>query len=174
MTSRLAATIAAAVLAGVSVLGMSAPALAQYSETTSPGISDSTVVPGQRVTVTSGAGAFTAGESVDVRVLSAGFEQRLGTMRAATDGSVTTTFTLDPSARPGRFEVRFAGVTNTVSVPFTVVGAAAAAPGRGQLPRTGSDDLVALAISGSAMVAAGAAVIVVARRRREMLPTSVA
>lgn len=182
MTSRLAATVAAAALTGVSLLGMSAPALAQYSSTTSPGVSDSTVVPGQTITVTSGAGAFVPGESVDVRVLSAGFEQNVGRFTAVRDGSVTATFTLDPSARPGRFTAVLSGASNTVRVPFTVVGAAVASPGvrtgagaaQGQLPRTGSDDLVALGLGGAAMVAAGAAVIVVARRRRELTPGSLA
>lgn len=179
MTSRkLASAAAAASLAGVAVLGMGAPAVAQTYPpvATPPSISDATVVAGQRVTVNSGAGSFDANSVVTVAVL--GFS---ATVTADSTGNASFTFTVPADARPGRTEVTFTGVlagqTKTVVVPFTVVAAAAAGPGRGQapdrrgtaLPRTGADQLVPLTIGGVALVGIGTGIVVVARRRRETI-----
>lgn len=167
-TANAAATLA---LASVAVLGTGTAALAQTATdpcypTCSAGVSDSTVTPGQTVVFNSGAGSFQSGTSVEVRVLGDTF-----TRQATANGNVSLTYTVPTDTRPGRYEAVFG---DRVRVPFTVVSAAAASPGRGQLPRTGSEDLVALALGGSALVAAGAGMIVVARRRRELTPGSLA
>lgn len=67
----------------------------------------------------------------------------------------------------------FTSGAQRVEVPFTVVAAAAAAPGQGQrsnLPTTGSDQLVPLTITGVALVGIGASIVVASRRRRETMP----
>lgn len=165
-----ATAVATFTFAGLAVLGTGTAAIAQTADscypTCSAGVSDSTVTPGQEVTFNSGSGSFTAGESVEVRVLNQTF-----TRTASANGNVSLTFTVPSGTRPGRFEAVFG---DRVRVPFTVVAAAAASPGRGQLPRTGSEDLTALALGGSALVAAGAGMVVVARRRRELGPGSLA
>lgn len=164
------ATAAAAfAVAGLAVFGTGTAALAQESAcypTCEPSVSDSSVTPGQAVTFNSGSGSFAPGSEVEVAVLSETF-----TRTAAVNGNVSLTYTVPSGTRPGRYEVVFG---NTVRVPFTVVAAASASPGRGQLPRTGSDDLVALALGGGVLVAAGASMVVVARRRRELTPSSFA
>lgn len=176
MTSRkLASAAAAASLAGVAVLGLSAPAIAQNyppAATTRAGITDSTVVPGQTVTANSGSGSFAPGSSVEVSVL--GVSE---TRTADADGNVSVTFRVPDNTRPGRFSVVFSNGTNRVEVPFTVVAAAASGPGQGQqrqqpnrlgsLPRTGADQLVPLTITGVALVGIGAGIVVASRRRRE-------
>ncbi len=84
-----------------------------------------------------------------------------------------TSFTVPQNARPGRAAVVFTSGAQRVEVPFTVVAAAAAAPGQGQrsnLPTTGSDQLVPLTITGVALVGIGASIVVASRRRRETMP----
>lgn len=171
MTSRkLASAAAAASLAGVAVLGLGTPAIAQdYPPANEPAtISDSTVVPGQTVTANSGSGSFVAGSSVDVMVLG------VSTTRTAdASGNVSVSFRVPENTRPGRFSVVFSNSTNRVEVPFTVVAATAAGPGQGQrqggsgLPRTGADQIVPLTITGVALVGIGAGIVVASRRRRE-------
>lgn len=168
-TATAAATLT---FAGLAVFGTGTAALAQESTcypTCEAGASDSTVTPGQAVTFNSGSGSFAPGSEVEVAVLNETF-----TRTAAVNGNVSLTYTVPESTPPGRYEVVFTGAGNTVRVPFSVVAAAAASPGRGQLPRTGSEDLVALGLAGGALVAAGASMVVVARRRRELPPGSLA
>ena len=175
MTARRLASAAAALsLAGAAMLGMSAPAVAQTAPyppapTAPAGISDATVVPGQEVTANSGTGSFTAGSQVDVRVL--GISE---TRTADATGNVSFTFRVPEGTAPGRYSVVFANEQNRVEVPFTVVAAQAADPGRGQLPLTGSDQLVPLTVAGVALVGIGAGIVVASRRRRETLPGGLA
>jgi len=190
MTARVLATAAAAAsLAGVAVLGMTGPALAQeYPPATGVTITDATPVPGQTVTVSTGAGAFDAGTDVVVTVDA--FDTRK-VVEAAANGSASTSFEVPAGARPGRVQVHFSGTLEGAAtsevLSFTVVSAAAAGPGRGQgdrgrsapltgaqdaagsdaLPFTGADALVPLAITGVSLVGAGAGIVLVARRRRE-------
>jgi hypothetical protein len=185
VTSRKLTSAAAAVsLAGAAVLGLAAatPALAQeanspYVNTGDvPRITDSTPVPGQRVTVDSGDGAFPQGTVVTVTVSGTNIS---GTETAGADGSVE--FTFQSPNQPGRYDVVFAAGGQTVTVPFTVVAAAAGGPGRGQgtggnsaLPFTGTDAIVPLTITGVTLVGIGGGIVVAARRRREDMPGGVA
>ena len=193
MTSRkLASALVTASLAGAAVLGVSGPAAAQTGselpQTPGATVSDSTPVPGQTVTVTTGPGSFTPGSTVGFSIPGLNIT---GSVVAGATGAATFTFTVPAGTAPGRFNAVFsgtlAGVARTVSVPFTVVAAAAAGPGRGQgasgqsaagrgasLPRPGADQMVPLAITGIALVGVGAGIVVASRRRREDLPGGVA
>lgn len=182
-TRRLASTTAAASLAAVALLGMSAPTAAQEAPyppapTGDSSISDSTVVAGQAVTAVSGDGTFAAGGPVDVAVACLGLDE---TVTADADGSASFTFTPASGADPGRCEVVFSAGGSTVTVPFTIVAAAAADPGRGQrsdagavLPLTGTDAVVPLTVAGVVLVGVGAGIVLSARRRREDLPAGLA
>lgn len=175
MTSRhLASAAAAASLAGVALLGLSAPAFAQvYPPAGGATITDETVAPGQTVTVNSGPGTFDAGTDVTVVVTDTDVS---GTVTADANGNAAFTFTLPVGTPAGPTTIVFSGTNGgeaaTVSVPFTVV-ASGAADGGGQvddggaLPRTGSDEIVPLTITGIALVGVGASIVVAARRRRE-------
>ena len=175
MTARRLASAAAALsLAGAAMLGMSAPAVAQTAPyppapTAPAGISDETVVLGQTVTANSGTGSCPTDSNAQATVFGGPSPTRL-----AADGNATTTFTVPDDARPGRNEVVFTCAQNRIVIPFTVVAAQAANPGRGQLPRTGSDQLVPLTIAGVALVGIGAGIVVASRRRRETLPGGLA
>lgn len=162
----------AVALSGVALLGVATPAAAQtYNENQTAGTSDSTVTPGQTFTADSGSGAFAEGEAPEVRVLGNGFNAECEASPADATGNVEATCTVPRDARPGRAEVRFG---DEVSVPFTVVSGAAASPGRGQLPRTGADNVPELTAAGVALVLAGAGVVFAARRRRADMPAGVA
>lgn len=174
MTSRqLASAAAAASLAGVAVLGLSAPASAQvYPPASGAGtISDTTVVPGQTVKVNSGSGTFTPGTGVAVAITCADVT---GTVTADGTGNAPFTFTPPAGTPAGPCTVVFTGTNGRaaakVSVPFTIVLPVAGGGGPvagGGLPRTGSDQIVPLTITGIALVGVGASSIVAARRRRE-------
>jgi len=181
-TRKLASAAAAVSLAGAAVLGMTATAaIAQdyppASGSTGASITDATPVPGQTVTVESGDGAFPAGTVVTVTVSGTSIS---GSETADANGNVD--FTFEAPNGPGRFEVLFSGAGRTVSVPFTVVAAAAGGPGQGQgaggnsaLPRTGSDSIVPLTLTGVALVGIGGGIVVAAaRRRREDMPGGIA
>jgi LPXTG-motif cell wall-anchored protein len=185
MTSRkLASAAAAASLAGAAVLGMGSPAIAQTGSELpqQAGASDSTPTPGQTVTITTGAGSFTPGSTVSFSLQGSSIA---GTAVANSLGSASFTFTVPANAAPGRYTVvasgTLAGTAKTAEFQITVVAGAAASPGRGQgatgqsaLPRTGSDQMVPLAITGIALVGAGAGIVVASRRRREDMPAGIA
>jgi LPXTG-motif cell wall-anchored protein len=165
---KLASAAAAASLAGVAVLGMSAPANAQSypPAKTPPSVSDSTVVRGQMFTLNSGNG-FCPGGTAQVTVF--------GKMTQADvdgNGNASESVTVPDRAAPGRKTATFrCSDGETLKVAFTVVAAAAASPGQGQrqggLPRTGADQIVPLTITGVALVGIGAGIVVASRRRRE-------
>jgi len=175
MSSRPKAVTAAVLLAGTAVLGASAPALAQVSGAgaTAAGTSDDTAVLNQTLTITTGDNECPPAQPAAVVIEGRGFRDTDSTTADST-GTATIQYTVPSEAQPGRASATFACAANTVVVPFTVVAAAAASPGRGQLPRTGSDNLVPLALGGAAMVAVGGAIVVAARRRREPMPGSFA
>lgn len=142
---------------------------------------------GAPLSVSSGAGTFDAGSSVEVGVQSV--YTRLGTTTATASGAAAGTFTIPASLNDGNHNIVFSGLLNgqatKVSLPFTLNAAAAAAqvaaaggttlPLIGALPRTGSAEAVPIALSGIALVAVGAGLVVVARRRRSALEaTSIA
>lgn len=191
MTSRkLASAVAAATLAGASVVGMAAPALAQSNTPVTRGVSDSNINAGETITVNTGSGSFLPGQNISVSIPGLGIT---GGVRSDGLGNASFTFQVPVGTAPGTFQVVFSGppasgVTNPVSVPFTVVArAAAAGSGSGStgagtgarasgssLPRTGADQMVPLAISGLALVGVGAGIVVASRRRREDLPGGIA
>ena len=181
-TRKLASTAAAVSLAGAAVLGLSASpaaAPAKYPPAAGgnqAGVTDSTPVPGQTVTVDSGDGAFPAGTVVTVTVPGTSIS---GTATADANGNAE--FTFQSPNQAGRYEVVFTAGGDTVTVGFTVVAAASGAPGQGQgtggnsaLPRTGSDSIVPLTITGLALVGVGGGIVVAARRRRQEMPGGLA
>ena len=183
MTSRtLASAVAAASLAGASVVGMAAPAFAQSNTPVTRGVSDSSITAGETVTVNSGSGSFVPGSTVTVTIPGLGIS---GSVVVDGLGNARFQFTVPAGTAPGNFSVNFAGAPAPVSVPFTVVASAAAGSGSGStgtgarasgasLPRTGADQMVPLAISGLALVGVGAGIVVASRRRREDLPGGIA
>lgn len=174
MISRLSAAVAASLLAGAALAG---PAVAQtpgYEGVSSAGASDDTVVMGQTFTLTTGDRECPPGGSADVAIRGNNFSDDKITTTGP-DGAATISYRVPDSARPGRASATFTCASNTVVVPFTVVSSAAASPGRGQLPRTGGENLVPLAVAGAAMVAVGAVTVVAVRRRRdESMPAGLA
>jgi LPXTG-motif cell wall-anchored protein len=189
VTSRLAAATAATSLAALALLGMGAPASAQsYDDQTSPGASDETVVLNQTFTITTGDGECDPGTAVAVAIRGNNFSDD-ETTTADSDGTATIEYTVPPEAEEGDATATFTclldGETNTIVVAFTVVasdsddggtngGQDSDDSGTGALPRTGSDNLVALSAGGAALVALGAGMVMVARRRREGVPGSMA
>lgn len=165
----LASASAVASMAGVAVLGLSAPASAQAypPADTPPSVSDSTVVLGQMFTLNSGNG-FCPLPTADLTVFG-------GTRQADVDavGNASETLAVPAGTQPGRQTATFACAGDTVDVSFTVVAAAAANPGQGQrpsrsgLPLTGADQIVPLTITGVALVGIGAGIVIASRRRRE-------
>lgn len=182
----IATSIAALSLVGVAVVAPATIAHAQESsdcvvgngyapQGQGQGVSDGTATRGQEISASSGCAQFAPGREVAFGVEST--YQQLGTTTANAGGAANATFTVPQNLSNGRHHVVFTGPafngqgTNTVRVPFTVVADAA---GRAALPVTGSDELIALAIGGSALVALGAGMVVVARRRREGMPSGLA
>ncbi len=176
---RIAAAIAATVLACTASVAGGAAALAAPTPTCSPdqsrvctvepkGISILIVIAGSgvKITVTSGSGEFDVGTLVQVFVFSN--PVLLGTVTADSKGAATLTFTLPDSLQPGQHHIELQGtlrgVANTVSVPFTIV--APTVTGTGGLPRTGSSNILPLTESGLGLVLVGGLVLVMVRRRR--------
>jgi len=173
-TRTLTSTAAAVALAGAAVLGMSAPAAAQqYPPRSGATISDSSVVPGQQVTAVTAPGSFAPGTTVTVTVPGTSVT---GTAVVGANGSASFTFTLPLGTAPGAYSVVFSGGGRTASVAFSAIAAVAAGPGGGQgnLPRTGSDQLIPLTITGLVLVGVGGGIVVASRRRRESLPGGLA
>lgn len=180
--------LAVLALATVALLAPASAAVAQdvcYPPPCAPGISDSTVVSGQTVTVTSGTGSYQPGELVEYGILSAdGTDLPLGQATADASGAVRATFQM-PDLPPGTYSVLFTSTVDgrQVRVPFTVpAGLAPGAGGgvvpevrevvsgvAGKLPRTGSTELLLLAAGGTGLFVAGAGVLLSARRRRGRL-----
>jgi hypothetical protein len=171
-TARVLAAVAAASVATLLSVSPAAaacsPGSTAYppSSCATPAISDSTVVPGQSVTATSGDGQFTPGNRVNVELHSTAVP--LGSVTASSAGAATITFTVPSTLSLGAHQVVFsgslAGVPHTVSVPFTVVSAAAAAPAK-QLSFTGFE-VGAVSLLGLGLVGAGSASLLVGRRRK--------
>ncbi len=173
---KLASASAAASLAGVAVLSLSTPAIAQdYPPARTPAsVSDSTVVKGQMFTLNSGNG-FCFADPEEITALVEVFDDIL-VADVDGNGNASASVTVPADTAPGPQTATFECIDGeTVEVAFTVVAAAAGAPGRGQdpdrrgsaLPRTGADQLVPLTITGVALVGIGAGIVVASRRRRE-------
>ena len=148
-----------------------------------------------------GCSQFAPGRRVAVTAESTPIPVGIGT--ADEGGAVTIDFIVPTALTDGRHDLVFTDIvsrSNVVRVPFNVAGgptsagAGQGAGGAGQgtgaggagqgtggtgqgsaLPRTGSDQLVPLTITGLALVGIGASVVVAARRRRETaMPTGLA
>lgn len=166
--------LAGLTLTVLTLLGPTPAALAQdacYPPPCAPGISDSTTVAGQPVTVTSGNESFEPDEAVEYGVQSV--YQRIGRATANAAGAVVVTFRM-PTLASGNHHVVFTSLVDgdQVRVPFTVLTAAATRArttvslGDGKLSRTGSTELLLLAAGGAGLFVAGAAVVLSVRRRR--------
>lgn len=201
---KLASAAAAACLAGAAVLGMGAPAMAQTGSELPQvaGASDSTPAPGQSVTITTGSASFTPGSTVRFTLVGSSVSGTAVANRFGS-ASFTFVVPLDtpPGSAVVRASGTLAGVARTVDFPITVVASSTAAPAQGgsaggqtsgsqtsgsqtsggqsaaagrALPRTGSDQMVPLAITGVVLVGAGAGLVIASRRRREDLPAGIA
>lgn len=167
-----AATI---VISLVALLALAAPAHGQQYP---PGpfgvfVSDTTVFPGQTITIT--AGVFAPGSTVTDTFFSQPVE--LGTATANADGVATLEGTIPLNATPGTHTITASGVAADgspleVSTTVTVLddddgveapGGAGAAGGG--LPITGSESLP-IARIGAALLAVGGGLLFITRRRR--------
>jgi LPXTG-motif cell wall-anchored protein len=167
-----------AVTAVVLVLGTAIPASAQYNPmylTVSPNqVEHCSTSPG---TITVAAGYFEAGSTVTVTMQSD--PVTLGTAVADAAGNISGTFILPAATTEGTHTV-FAtgtrlgtGVSETVSSQFTVVFPAGCVqttqvtqttPSSGNLPVTGSDNGMFIAVGACLLVAGG--LLVMATRKR--------
>jgi LPXTG-motif cell wall-anchored protein len=137
-------------------------------------VSDTTVVPGQTITVS---GRVTAGATT-VSFTFFSVAQSLGGATPAADGTFSSSVTIPTNAEVGSHTL----VANDnagleVSASLTVVSAgtagAGAATGAGDLPRTGDDTSIPLARIAALLVAAGGIALFFARRRKSTADVSV-
>ena len=150
----------------MTVLALAAPAEAQQYPPEEEGVqvSDTTVTPGQPITI---AGCCISGEGV-ITIESA--PQVIGsTTGDPDDGSFSAQVTIPSDITPGTHTIRVSGEAFDGSGPVvysttvTVVGGAA--PGAGTLPRTGDDTTIPLTRVAIMLVAVGSAFVIGARRR---------
>jgi len=152
------------VLAAGLVVAMAGPALAGdgYADEDSATVSDTTVEPGQPVTVS--AGTFCAGCPVTFTLFSA--PVALGTVDANANGVATLTFTVPENTTPGTHTIEASGTGAdgqplTVTTTITVLGAA----GAGNLPTTGNDGTAPMTKVALAAIAGGGLLVILANRR---------
>lgn len=166
-----AATLAISLVA---LLALAAPANGQQYP---PGpfgvfVSDTTVFPGQTITIT--AGIFASGSTVTDTFFSQPVE--LGTATADADGIATLEGTIPLDATPGTHTITASGVapdgsplelstTVTVLADDDGVEAPGAGGTSGGLPRTGGES-VPIARIGAALLAVGGGLLFITRRRR--------
>jgi len=166
------------------MLGMSAtPAFAQEAKyppaagSDVAGVTDATATAGQPITADTGTGFCPAGSAVTVAVTGTDI-----TGQTTADADGRSEFTFDAPSQPGAYEVVFTCADGSdVAVSFTVESPATggAVPdtgngGGGALPRTGSDSIVPLTLTGLGLVGVGGGIIVAARRRRQDMPGGLA
>lgn len=161
------AALTALLMGGLVLLGaplVSAQEQFCYPPPCTSSISDDTVAPGDELTVSSGPGSFTPGETIEYGVEST--YQRLGEVRADATGAAVVTFAMPTNLELGRHHVVFTSLLTgkQVRVPFTLISAPAAAPAGG----LGLLALVALAV-GVALLAAVVTGGVLLRRQRQQL-----
>ncbi len=137
-------------------------------------VSDTTLVPGQTFTITSG--TYLSGTDVTFTFLSQ--PVGLGSAAVDADGVATLTATV-PQASVGTHTVTANGtgadgeplsVSTNVTVVATDDGTAAAGTGTSDLPRTGGEP-VPVARIGAALLAVGAGLVFLTRRRRRAATT---
>ncbi len=170
---RSAVLMAGGALAAMSLLGNGTAALAATATCTpaasricvleQPSISAQNVVVGETVKAQSGTQKFDPGSLVGVTVASKTYD--LGTVTADSNGMATITFKV-PALPLGTHHVIFkgslAGLSNSVSIAFTVVPPTVP----GGLPRTGSSTVIPFTEAGLGLIVVGASVLLFVRRRR--------
>lgn len=170
MSVRASRAVVTVVMGGLLLLA--APASAQqdacYPPPCAPGISDGTVEPGGEVTVTSGAGSYTAEEDVEYGVQST--YQRLGEEKADASGAAVVTFRMPSNLDVGRHHVVFTSMLTgkQVRVPFDLVAASS--------PRTGASsgvpdlllEAVALIVAATLLATLTTRVLLGRRYRRHL------
>lgn len=118
-------------------------------------------------TVHTSGGGFVPGEQVTLSIAG----QQVRSVAADDNGAFSTDIVVPANAPIGRTEVVASSATQRLSANFEVLGdtaaapAAASAPGRGTLPRTGTD-VAGVAAVGVLLTAAGTALVLMARKRR--------
>lgn len=149
-----------------------APASAQDYPPDAPtaAVSDTTVAPGEPITITSE--GWLPGSEVTITFESE--PQVLATVQTGGDGAFTTQVTVPADATPGEHTLRLSGLDpdgqpRTVAIALTVPGAAGDDAAAGvtpspRLPATGTDALLAVGAA-VGLVGVGAAAVAVARRR---------
>jgi len=167
MTKRLLATTAFAIAAMLALFAGSASA--QYEPTGSQVLSDTTVRPGDTITV-SGTGC-PANASVTTT-----FDRStvLGSTTAGSDGTFSLSVTIPSDAVPGRHTITSTCGDLVLSSTITVLGASTGTGGStgtgtggGALPRTGTNSTVPLTQIGVGLLAIGGVLMIVARKRRQ-------
>jgi hypothetical protein len=133
-------------------------------------VSDSTVVPGQPITLT--ARTFEAGSPVTFTMFSAPIV--LGTVNADANGVAVLTTSI-PNVEPGVHRIEASGTGEdglplTVSTEMTVAGATPGGGG-GDLPRTGSDSSLPMARIAVSLLGVGALLVFAARWRQSRSAT---
>lgn len=168
-----------ALIVAVSVVALFALAAPAWGQQYPPGsffvtVSDTTVVPGQTITIT--AGTFGSGTTVSVAFFSQ--PVNLGSATAGANGTASLSATIPADATTGAHTITATGTGAdgapvSVSTTVTVVeegaagaGAAGAGGAAGDLPRTGDDSSLPLARIAAALVAVGGGLLFVTRRRR--------
>jgi 5'-nucleotidase len=130
--------------------------------------SDTTVVPGQTITIS---GAMTAG-ATSITFVFASTPSSLGSVTPAADGTFSADVTIPADASVGSHTITATDSTGfSITGTLTVVGAdgAGAGAGAGGLPRTGDDTSIPMARLAALLMAAGGAALFVARRRKAAL-----
>lgn len=161
------AALAALLMSGLALLAAplaSAQEQLCYPPPCTSSISDDTPEPGEEMTVSSGPGSFTPGETIEYGVEST--YQRLGETKADAAGAAIATFAVPTNLELGGHHVVFTSVLtgNQVRVRFTLVGAPAALQSNG----LGLGAVTALAL-GAALLAAFATGGVLLRRQRHQI-----
>jgi len=177
MNRRLAPAVVAVAIAGFAFVPATANAAVcapgQTEQSTYPpctaGISDSTVAPGQPLTVSFPSGTFTPGETVEYGVRST--YQKLGTTTAAANGSTSATLTVPMNLGDGQHEVVFTGLTShkVATMAFKVIPASSSGSSgsRGAtLPGSSSGPSgLTMTAAGIGLALLGGGIVVAARRR---------
>jgi 5'-nucleotidase len=125
-------------------------------------VSDSTVVPGQSITI-SGSGAE-PNSTVSIYLFSAPI--LLGTTTADGDGTFSATVTIPAGVSPGTHTLRaIQGGEVLASVALVVVGSGSGGSSGSDLPFTGGTTLPGIGI-GVGLIAVGSTLLLLSRRRR--------
>lgn len=162
------------------LIAAGAPAEAQQYPPAVTGctVTDTTVTPGQSITIT--CSGYLGGVTVTFTFFSQPVD--LGSATADASGVESFSATIPSNAAVGAHTITATGAsasgTLTNSVAVTVVGAGAGAAGAGatgagDLPRTGDDTSIPLARVAALLVAAGGIALFFARRRKSTADVSV-